>query len=710
MTSAPPASRFLEKLSVICAVLVLAVAAFFHVRYPIAGHDGDLWVHLTGARWIVEHHAVPWKAFYTFLPDRPEIDFYWLFQLAVWAIFKLAGYTGLVLVRTTMFLWIGVLVFAFLLRGAAPGVPRAWALVVGSVMLMVLTHRCRVLRPHLVDYSCIALMLYVLEMESHRRWAPWVLSGVALLWMNAHGIVYPELVAVCLSYAPERLWARRKSTAAPTAEEKHALLSTVLPLAAIFLTPIGLRLLTTPFASTKSGGVIVELAPFQVSSLFDLSMSGLVPTLETFPNVMLGLVGFAFVRAAIRRKLTLRDLLLLGAGAVLVTRGIRFVAELSLFSLPLLRRAAPDAREPSGAESPSWVWGRAAAAVAASVALPWVVFSGLLGDRPAWPFSRQRLPVGVAAFLQKNAPDAVVLNTPNLGGYLEWALPQGLISLDVDIPTVFSDDDLFMGLAWPRDREILRKYMGAYHPQFFAVPVEEKGFPAVAAAFPSLVPVFVDDTAVLYVDSSLRPAIAASWRFTGADPFALAAVPAERLAPAARSELRAELERMHAVDPGVGVVDDLAARLASADGDSATAAARVAELVDSYPNFGSAYRLRGDLLFARDPRGAIEAYRAAIARDGGDAYTWRQIRDCYARLGNFPASWKAGQAELGLFPLDADANELYQVGVVASQAGAREDARRLFTWAWLRTGPENPALRAKLAAILKLAPAPVATP
>src|SRR3989338_4257043 len=67
-------------------LFLYAAIAYYFLPWPIVASDTDLWYHLNGGRYIMEHHALPTDSSYiSFVtPPRPWVDFYWLFQILVY--------------------------------------------------------------------------------------------------------------------------------------------------------------------------------------------------------------------------------------------------------------------------------------------------------------------------------------------------------------------------------------------------------------------------------------------------------------------------------------------------------------------------------------------------------------------------------------------------------------------------------------------------
>lgn len=159
-----------------------AVAGAFRVRAY------DLFWHLAAGRWIVEHRRPPRSDPFRFTHDgAPWIDHEWLFQVVAYGLERLAGTSGLGLLRSAAAVALAGLLLAALRRS---GAPVAWA--VPAVLAALLGARPRLfLRPELVTLLAIPLLLALLQelrrSKGRRRLALSALAvALVLVWANAH--------------------------------------------------------------------------------------------------------------------------------------------------------------------------------------------------------------------------------------------------------------------------------------------------------------------------------------------------------------------------------------------------------------------------------------------------------------------------------------------------------------------------------------------
>lgn len=669
--------------------IVFAAATVWMARWPIAAVDSDLWYHLAAGRWIVGHHRLPASSeWFSFLdPPRAYVDYYWLFQLVAYATQAVGGPVGLIALRTAIWLGTGVVVLHYLLAGRRSAAQVAGGAAAWTAAFLLLSFRATDLRPHLYSYLCLALVLWVLE---HRPRAAWATGAIAIAWVNLHGVEYPVMLAVAGAYLIERFLPKLRGNAAAT--DARAILAAALPFAAPMLTPNGLALVSVPFVPLHFAyRYMSELATVSPGELALLKVEhGVVHGYTWLTLLVLG-SAFCLARQAARRALRPAALLVFLAGLALVGHGVRFVPELALLCLPAIRDGLPE----SLPAPPR----RAAIAIALAAAVfPVLFLANRLGERPAWPVARvPTAPIGAARFLERTGLHGRLLDEASAAGYYEWAAPDFRTFMDLQIPFVFRDEDIFVDELAYRSPEVLRGVLSRYAPDFIAVPRTFVWFPQVIGRFPRFVPVFFDDAEVIYLDGAAHPELAAG-ALAALDPFAAADLDPYAAAPDRRDAIARDLARILEADPDGGLANVLASRLAESGGDHAAAAEAAARAIAALPLDPSAREAAGDAALSLSlPADALRDYRRAIGLGAPDARAiHRKAWKCDELLGRHRDAYRDLQASLGAFPVQAGYGELYELGVTAIQAGEIEDARMWLDLAMLELPPGETEYRAKI--------------
>ena len=601
----------------------LPVAAFIlinlllYMSWPIIASDTDLWYHLTAGRYIAQHHAIPYESFFSFLqPPRPYLDYYWLFQVLVYHLHAWWGYPGLLGLRALLYVVTLLIVARMLSTRQSSLSARLYSVAVFMVVAVILQYRFIIVRPHMVSYLCVAAFILILECYPRRAV---YLPLLGLLWMNAHGIVYPVMCLICMAYLIEYLVRHATGTLPAAWNVRAFLLPLLLCLATVYATPFVTRLLNEARVPTDHAAqYIEELIPYSLTELGTFQFPTLLPTRETLVNLVFLVACGSALGAAVRGRLRISHAILLAGGAAIMFKHGRFANEFVLLALPILQ-AHPLVldKSPRSAPSPLLV----STLLVLLLAVPLLMTKQLFGYRGHYPLSSQKLPTGVVTFLRAMNTGGSILNHPNVGGYLEWMLlPRYRICADLQAPFLFGDEDIFTAIHAFKNGEVLRKVLAAYHPAFITVPVGQTHFPTLIEPMPQYQKVFFDDEEVLYVDRAQHPEIAARYGLLALDPFRITEDDIPGYVNAAIRDgktdgMRGELTRMLDVAPNVRILNELAATLNKIEGAFAQAVPHAQRIIEAYPEFPEGYASKADALREMGrPVEALALYQKALVR------------------------------------------------------------------------------------------------
>jgi len=199
-------------------VVALLALAFLLGCFPMA--DFDVWWHLRGGQFILEHGAIPRVDIFTYTnAGRPWIDVYWLFQIIIALLYRAGGASALVLLKAAG----GAAIVALALAARRPGA-RMWPAVVAWLPAVIVLSGRLCERPELFSLLFLAGFLAVLGRAAERPRRLWLLPLLQLLWVNCHGffVMGPLLIA---AYGVELLYRRLRygNTGAPGLARNFAL-------------------------------------------------------------------------------------------------------------------------------------------------------------------------------------------------------------------------------------------------------------------------------------------------------------------------------------------------------------------------------------------------------------------------------------------------------------------------------------------------------
>ena len=178
-------------------ILLVSYVAYYLFQWPIFAGDTDLWYHLNGGRYILEHGTTPKdSSYFSFIdPPREWVDYFWLFQVLVYKIHSFSGYYGLVFLRAIMFLATFVVSYLIISNGKKSK-PDLYALIVITLCILLILPRFSLVRPHLFTYFFIVFSIYLIESKKYI----FIFPIVSIFWVNLHGIAYPVLILIVLAY------------------------------------------------------------------------------------------------------------------------------------------------------------------------------------------------------------------------------------------------------------------------------------------------------------------------------------------------------------------------------------------------------------------------------------------------------------------------------------------------------------------------------
>ena len=146
--------------------------------------DPDTYWHLAAGRWILEHGSVPLSdPFSHTLPGAPWVAHEWLSEIILAGIFRLAGWSGLVVATALSFAATLAYLNRFLLARLEP----LHALVLTGLAASLLAMHL-LARPHIFVWPLLAVWVGTLVAASEQaRRPPWWLLPLLCLWANLHG-------------------------------------------------------------------------------------------------------------------------------------------------------------------------------------------------------------------------------------------------------------------------------------------------------------------------------------------------------------------------------------------------------------------------------------------------------------------------------------------------------------------------------------------
>jgi tetratricopeptide (TPR) repeat protein len=199
--------RFLDRLLLGCLVVI----AFLLGCYEMG--DSDVWWHLRGGQWILEHGRVPGLDPFTFgSADKPWIDIHWAYEVVLALTYRAGGTGALVLLGAAA----GCGAFLAALSARRRDWPAAVAVLCWLPTFVLFGFRLDP-RPEIFSLLYLGCFLAVIWRLDDRPALAWVLPALQVLWVNTQGLFVfgPILLGLFVGARAARLlWRRWRGTAA----------------------------------------------------------------------------------------------------------------------------------------------------------------------------------------------------------------------------------------------------------------------------------------------------------------------------------------------------------------------------------------------------------------------------------------------------------------------------------------------------------------
>jgi hypothetical protein len=523
-----------------------AVLAFVALLSLFSIRNNDIWWHLAVGKILAGGSFITKDPFMFSVPGLPWVPHAWLSSLLFYAVFSLANVTGLVVLRAILVVGTFSVMLCILRRLR---VPIAFAAPV--VLVVALNAQSRfILRPHLVEYLFLSVLLLHLTTRGRRRDMSFYILPVVLqlLWVNMHASFYFGPLVVLLFFVGETIAARfprHFSTIdgeRDTVAWKQVGLLLVAMAAVSFLTPRPIEFLVQPLGAEQRELLRRYTLEWQSPFAAITRGAGFHPYYEIF----LAFLAVTFVASL--RRLRPAAWLLIGFFTVLSLEAHRFRVELGLVGVPMALAQLRDhplvSRMAARAGGVRAALGVALALCVLLVATSWkrVEIGGAVSDR---------FPADAFEFVRVNDVAHRPFHTVGFGSYLIWDLYPGRQAF-VDgrmIDVGLYEDFLACQSTSAGFNAVIRKY----DLDAFVIPSPEKsdggmrnvhGFLAGSTGW-SLV--HIDRNAFLYVKDT---AVDGAWLGAhGYDFYNPLTFGQARFSGDQLHDLEAELDRAAAEDP-----------------------------------------------------------------------------------------------------------------------------------------------------------------
>jgi hypothetical protein len=351
------------------------------------------------------------------------INHSWGAQVILYGAWRLAGNLGLAVLMAG--LATGGMYFVYRMSAGSVYL-RSFALVLGAATAAVFWSP----RPQMFSFFLSAVVLYLLHL--HKREGTDRLSLIPVVmgvWGNLHAGFSIGFIFLAGSIAGEilgNLFNPGGAHVVPWRGIRKMALVTLLSAAALVVNPYGLQMLTVPFQTVSIGALQAYIQEWNSPNFHER---------QTWPFIAL-LLGVLGAAGGSGRRLDWTDFVLVSGTAFMALLAGRNIAVFAVVATPVFAYHLNAMLEERGwAIRPVRFASPMMARV--NVILLTVVLLGslakvllVLDTETVEAAQTEFLPVEVARYLNREAPDGPMFNSYNWGGYLMFAVPQYRVFVD----------------------------------------------------------------------------------------------------------------------------------------------------------------------------------------------------------------------------------------------------------------------------------------
>ena len=394
---------------------LLAMLAVLTVRQRF--DDPDMWWHLKIGEVIWTTHTIPTTDLFSYTTNHhASITHEWLSELLIYGAYRLGGYSGLML-------WLCFLTAALLIAGYAlcslySG--NAKVAFLGGLTIWLFGTMGFAIRPHMIGYLLLIVELLLLHLGQtrNRRWFLG-LPPLFAIWINCHGSFFFGLALAGAFLFISWFNFQMGSLVAIRWDQpsrRTLILALVLSVAALFLNPVGVKLVLYPLNTMLGLGTgfspISEWQPLQFGDVRSFTF--------------LAIPWCIFLLVVIRRtELLWQELVVLAVGTWLAASHVRMLFVFGILAAPILSRLLSDTWDGYNAEQDRPLPN--AVLIAASLLL---VFLAFPNRQNLATQVEEHSPVKALEFIKTHHLSGPMLNEWGDGGYLIWAAPEHPVFID----------------------------------------------------------------------------------------------------------------------------------------------------------------------------------------------------------------------------------------------------------------------------------------
>ncbi|MBI4823316.1 MAG: hypothetical protein HY805_03685 [Nitrospirae bacterium] len=398
-------------------LLVLGFFTAFCLSFIGPIQEGDLFYHLRQGEAIWQSKSLP-QGFST----------QWLGQVIIFLIWKLFGFSGISLMRVSVYMSILIFLFFWMRRKGLSTLECIFFLLFPAHMFISFPSE----RPQIFSFLFFPITIYLLELlrQNPRSRAVWMLLPIVFLWANIHAGFVIGLAVVWIYFISQGVSCLRGNVP----------FRAVIPTGVIALS-FAISIVLVPERATFIPDMIssfIRPAPYMKGIHEYLSpLTAAINLKEYYPSYWILLLIAAYTIFRGIRHMSLEHTVLIALMAILPFKGIRFMPFFTMLA-PLI--AFNLSQKERLKESKPFVFGFG---VLLALWLAFVPFKFQLGIG-------KEFPQNAVGFLKEVKPHGKVFNYHGWAGYLEWSLPE--VEIFIPVSNIPEDiDRAYSSIIWAEE-------------------------------------------------------------------------------------------------------------------------------------------------------------------------------------------------------------------------------------------------------------------
>jgi hypothetical protein len=378
--------------------------------------DPDVWWHLKTGAWMLQHRAVPHADPFSYTrAGQPWVAHEWLFELAVYGIFRWAGYAGLIVAFAVI---ISAAFVPLCLRCRTDAVTAGTLTVWGALATTVVWG----IRPQIISLLLLSVWLLILERSETNPKLLWWTLPLIVLWVNLHAGFILAPVFLALFIVGELIEMCFSATSVASSRLRWLGLTLLANLALVPLNPNGASIFRYPVDTLRSSPMQNHISEWASPDFHGID----------YRAFFFLLLATFVVLAFSRRRVRARDLLLLLVGTVAALTAVRMTPLFVLIAVPLVAR--PVSGWLANGKTSVIFPNTGSALVNAGILALVVVLTAIHTCQVIWRQPQAEaavFPTAAVAYLEQHPPEGPIFNYYSWGGYLIFKLyPRVPVFLD----------------------------------------------------------------------------------------------------------------------------------------------------------------------------------------------------------------------------------------------------------------------------------------